>query len=233
MSTTEALRTLVDKLQHEVNELRAENVKLKANQTGEESSNESELEELRQRLHQVEEKELDAGQRIAELEEQYATATVDNLREELEGRVGESQELRNQLDEYVNKISTLTEMSDLACYRAVDRERQKWEARENQLLELLRSRARSDEVPQVEITSALANSSTVVDTLTSEPMARVAELPSGSGKGDPPSHVTTDITCGQDELSDIPTTLNAAAQLFQSRALTNSLVNEGFLQVYQ
>ena len=164
MSTTEALRTLVDKLQHEVNELQAENVKLKANQTGEESSNESELEELRQRLHQVEERELNAGQRIAELEEQYATATADNLREELEGRVGESQELRKQLDEYVNKISTLTEMSDLACYRAVDRERQKWEARENQLLELLRNRARSDEVPRVELTSALVNSSTVVDT---------------------------------------------------------------------
>ena len=91
MSTTEALRTLVDKLQHEVNELQAENVKLKANQTGEESSNESELEELRQCLHQVEERELNAGQKIAKLEEQPWTTI---LREELEGRVGESQELR-------------------------------------------------------------------------------------------------------------------------------------------
>ena len=72
----------------------------------------------------MEERELNAGQRIAELEEQYATATTiaDNLWEELEGRVGESQELRKQLDEYVNKISTLTEISDLACYRAVNRE---------------------------------------------------------------------------------------------------------------
>ena len=39
-----------------------------------------------------------------------ATATADNPQEELEGRAGESQEPRKQLDEYVNKISTLTEM---------------------------------------------------------------------------------------------------------------------------
>ena len=43
MSTTNVLRMLVNKLQHEINELWAENVKLKA---GEEISNESELEEL-------------------------------------------------------------------------------------------------------------------------------------------------------------------------------------------
>ena len=86
MSTTEALRTLVNKLQCEVNELQAQNVELKANQTGEESYNESELEELWQRLHQVEEREPNAGQRIAELEEQYVTATADNLWEELHSR---------------------------------------------------------------------------------------------------------------------------------------------------
>ena len=87
MSTTEALRTLVDKLQHQVNKLQAKNVKLKADQTGEESSNESELEELQQHLHQVEEREINAGQRIAELKEQYTTMTkiMENLREELEG----------------------------------------------------------------------------------------------------------------------------------------------------
>ena len=58
--------------------MQGENVKLKANRTGEESSNESELEELRQRLHQVEERELNAGQRITKLEEQYVTVTGDN-----------------------------------------------------------------------------------------------------------------------------------------------------------
>ena len=60
---------LVDKLHHEVNELREENVKLKVNQTGEEISNESELEELWQCLHQVEERKLNAGQKIAGLED--------------------------------------------------------------------------------------------------------------------------------------------------------------------
>ena len=94
-------------------------------------------------------------------------------------------------------------------------------------MELLCSRAWLDEVPQVELTSALINSSTVVDTPSSEPMARVAELPSGSGKGDAASHGTTDITCSQDKLSDIPTTLNVIAQPFQLHALTDSLVNEG------
>ena len=116
MSTTEALRILVDKLQHEVNTLRAENVKLKAGQTEEEGYNEAELEELRQHLHQVEERELNVGQRIAELEEQCTTAT--NLREELEGQVGETQELRKQLDECVNKISTLNvRLGMLSCGR--------------------------------------------------------------------------------------------------------------------
>ena len=56
---------------------------------------------------------------------------------------------------------------------------------------------------RVILTSVVANNSTVVDMPISEPMARVAKLPSGSGKGDPPSHVMMDITCGQDELSDI------------------------------
>ena len=87
--------------------------------------------------------------------------------------------------------------------------------------------AQLDEVPRVELTSALANSSTVVDKPTSEPITRVAELSSGSGKSDPPLHITTDITCGQDKLIDIPTTLNVAAQPFQSHVLTDSFVNEG------
>ena len=55
----------------------------------------------------------------------------------------------------------LSEASDLACYHAVNRKRQKWDAREAQLLELLRSRARPDEVPRVELMSALATDNLV------------------------------------------------------------------------
>lgn len=75
MSTTEVLRTLVDNLRHQVNKLQAKKVKLKADRTGEESSNESELEELQQHLYQVEERKMNAGQRIAASKEQYTTMT--------------------------------------------------------------------------------------------------------------------------------------------------------------
>lgn len=61
----------------------------------------------------------------------------------------------------------------------------------------------------------------------SERITRVAGLPLGSGRGDPPSHIIMGITCDEDELSNLPTALNVTAPPFQSSALTDSLVNEG------
>ena len=152
---------MTDQLQHEIQELQVENVKLKANQSVPEGVNtqdsaaaeglQQELEDLRARLHDAEQRELDAGQRVTALEEQQATAgeTIAALREENANLAQEVTQVRQQCANHVIELKQLRETSELVQFCTVDRERQKWEAQEaNLMAELLRYRSRHDEVPQ-------------------------------------------------------------------------------------
>ena len=72
MSTTETLRTLVDNLRLEIQQLQVENARLKTptvegnvSEPSEEASVlKSEVEELRRRLHEVQEREVNSEQRV-------------------------------------------------------------------------------------------------------------------------------------------------------------------------
>lgn len=87
MSTTEVLRTLVDNLRHQVNKLQAKKVKLKADRTGEESSNESELEAPSAAPLPSGREEDECGSKDCGVERTIHNhdQNVENLREELEG----------------------------------------------------------------------------------------------------------------------------------------------------
>ena len=72
MSTTEALRTLVDNLRLEIEQFKVENTRLKTQAAENESSESSdgvsalkeEVEDLRRRLHEAQEREVNLDQRV-------------------------------------------------------------------------------------------------------------------------------------------------------------------------
>ena len=137
MSTTEALRTLVDNLKHEIQQLQVENARLKADRNEAEPSGETqglkeELVELRQQLHEAQEREVDSEQRVRELEEQHEAMEVklSDLQEEREMISQEASQLCEQCSNYVNEIKQINGATELAVYRAIEREREKWEERE-------------------------------------------------------------------------------------------------------
>ena len=139
MSTTEALRTQVDNLWLEIQQLQVENVKLKSqvteglNEPSESASTlEVEVEDLRQRLHEAQEREVNSEQRVQDLEEEHEAAkvTLADLQEKQKMISQETLQLREQCSNYVKEIERLNGACELAVYRALEKERNKWEERE-------------------------------------------------------------------------------------------------------
>ena len=157
MSTTEALRTQVDNLRLEIQQLQVENARLKS-QLVEENVSESsrdtsaleeEVEELRRRLHEAQEREVNSEQRVQDLTEEHEAVKVkfSDLQEQQTMISQEALELREQCNNYIKEIEHLNGASELAVYRAVERERNKWEERETRWLrESAHHNSRPDEV---------------------------------------------------------------------------------------
>ena len=140
MSTTEALRTQVDNLRLEIQQLQVENVKLKSQvmegtsepSKGRASTLEVEVEDLRRRLHEAQEREVSSEQRAQDLEGEHEATkvTLADLQEQQKMISQEALHLREQCNNYVREIERLNGTCELAVYRALEKERNKWEERE-------------------------------------------------------------------------------------------------------
>ena len=108
-----------------------------------------EVEELRRRLHEAQEREVNSEQRAQDLEEEHEAAKVkfSDLQEQKAMISREASELREQCNDYIKEIERLNGACELNVYRAVERERKKWEEREARWLkESDRYNNRPDEV---------------------------------------------------------------------------------------
>ena len=140
MSMTEALRTQVDNLTLEIQQLQVENAKLKnqlvegnvSESPGDMSALKQKVEELRRRLHEAQEREVNSEQRVLDLQEEHEAAKVkfSDLQEQKTMISREASELHEQCNNYIKEIEYLNGVCELNVYRAVDRERKKWEERE-------------------------------------------------------------------------------------------------------
>jgi len=133
MSMTKTLRTLVDNLRLEIQQLQVENARLKTptvegnvSEPSEEASVlKAEVEELRRRLHEAQEREVNSEQRVRDLEEEHEATKVklSDLQDQQRMMSQEAVELREQCNNYVNEIERLNGTSELAIYRAVEKEK--------------------------------------------------------------------------------------------------------------
>ena len=119
----------------------------------------AEVEELRRRLHEAQEREVNSEQRVRDLEEEHEATKVklSDLQDQQRMMSQEAVELREQCNNYVNEIERLNGASELAIYRAVEKERNKWEEREARWLsESLHHNSRPDEVARSRSSSECA-----------------------------------------------------------------------------
>ena len=155
MSTTETLCTQLDNVRRELHELQVENKRLRVQ--GEEEALEQlkeEVAELRQQLHVAQENEACTNQNLRESREEVNKLkqqinelqhTLDSMRSENEqladelaqGRARHSEialELSRERESSEQSIERERVMNELKCYRVIEAERIKWEAKEMRLL---------------------------------------------------------------------------------------------------
>ena len=160
MSTIEALRVQMDTLRLELQQVQVENAHLRdenARLRGEnpqeaaridserenEALTDTEIQELRQLTHDAQESEARAGQ-----EAQAASERLVALERQIQERAGDYDEIEQlkaccaELESCCHQLELEAEQrcdrAELEWYRALEAERQKWEAREERLLEQLR-----------------------------------------------------------------------------------------------
>ena len=155
MSTTETLRTQLDNVRCELHELQVENKRLRVQGEGEALERlEEEVAELRQQLHVAQENEACTNQNLRESREEVSKLkqqinelqhTFDSMRSEnrqladelTQGRARHSEialELLRERESSEQSIERERVMNELKCYRAIEAERIKWEAKETRLL---------------------------------------------------------------------------------------------------
>ena len=145
MSTTEALRTQLDNLRLELQRLEVENKKLREEQGEDETIEQRELlerevEELRQSLHESQEREVSSNEKLVSSREERDKLQREN--EQLECELAQS---RARCEDVCNELKCAIEGAELERYRFVEAERVKWEAREMRLVaELEAARAPHD-----------------------------------------------------------------------------------------
>ena len=90
------------------------------------------MEDLRRRLDEAQEQEVNSEQRVQDLEEEHEATKVklSDLQEQQKMISQEAVELCEQCNNYINEIERLNGASELAIYHAVENERSKWEERE-------------------------------------------------------------------------------------------------------
>ena len=142
MSATEALQLQVDNLRHQLHQLQVENEKLRSEVSKGQGDDTADIEqlrgeasELRQLLHDAQEREVSGNELLNESRTEY-----NELKFEYDEVLNEREELRNELTDYraryeqtCEELRRVRENAESERYRALDEERVKWERREAML----------------------------------------------------------------------------------------------------
>ena len=152
-------------------------------------------------MHEAQEREVNSEQRVQDIDEELQATKVklSDLQQQQKMITQEAVELREQSNNYINEIERLNGASELAIYRAVEKERSKWEEREARWLsecsrrddrpaEATRSRPDMNECAGIP-TSTYSGTSASSIAIASAPLSPVAMLTnlgwgkSGTGTG--------------------------------------------------
>ena len=188
MSATEALQLQVDNLRHQLHQLQVENEKLRVEVSTGQGEGTAEVEqlreeviELRQSLHEAQEREVSSNELLHKSRGEYneLKSAYDVVEHESERLTSNLDEYRARYEQTREELSRLRDTAEGERHRALEEERVKWERREATLYAQLEI-ARTGVISGTGTVSERVASEKAVVTSTPSPMegfARTIETP--------------------------------------------------------